>query len=74
MLMAVALAVGNSGAEVTRISPLFSASEIGVRMLGEYHEPAYDVAPDGQRFVVVQRRRTSTVLMVENWQLEFQGK
>ncbi|MBT5877029.1 MAG: protein kinase [Candidatus Latescibacteria bacterium] len=74
VLMAVTIDRSRGGVRQGTTETLFSAEDMGVRMLGEYLEPAYDVAPDGQRFVMVQRRRTSTIMMVENWYMEFQGQ
>lgn len=54
---------------------LFDATEAGVRLLGEYQEAAYDITPDGLRFVVVQERQESpTITLVENWAEEFRRR
>jgi len=52
---------------------LFTAEEVGVRLLGEYPEPAYDVAKNGERFVVIQKRFNSTIVRVENWSEEYRS-
>ena len=70
-LMAVAMDL-TKAIDLEIPEPLFNAKQVGVRLLGEYQEPAYDVTVDGQRFVVVQRHRTSSMMVVERWHLEFQ--
>ena len=58
-------------AEFEPAKALFNAEEVGVRLLGEYLEPAYDVGKNGERFVAVQRHSNSTIMMVENWSEEY---
>lgn len=65
-LMAVAMDIVDGVREIKKPERLFNAEEVGGRLLGEYLEPAYDVAKNGERFVVIQRRFNSTITMVEN--------
>lgn len=72
-LMAVAMDIVDGVREIKKPERLFNAEEVGVRLLGEYLEPAYDVAKNGERFVVIQRRFNSTIRMVENWSEEYRS-
>lgn len=71
MVMAVVMDIVDGVGEIKKPERLFNAEEVGVRLLGEYLEPAYDVAKNGERFVVIQRRFNSTITMVENWPEEY---
>ncbi|MEE2993240.1 MAG: hypothetical protein VX603_08725 [Gemmatimonadota bacterium] len=72
-LMAGAMDIVDGVREIKKPERLFNAEEVGVRLLGEYPEPAYDVAKNGERFVVIQRRFNSTIAMVENWSEEYRS-
>lgn len=72
-LMAGAMDMVDGVREIKKLERLFNAEEVGVRLLGEYPKPAYDVAKNGERFVVIQRRFNSTIRMVENWSEKYRS-
>ena len=60
---------------------LFSGDAVGMPRILGFDSPRYDVAPDGQRFVVVQqvqqtqeRAQLPTITVIENWHAEFKDR
>jgi hypothetical protein len=56
---------------------IFSDDQLDGELVGNPIFPRYDVASDGQRFVMIQQadaEKTPTITVVENWASEFEGQ